>query len=640
MSPIVDDSSKTLERLAVSIYSSDKVASIKIANEIAQGIRSKQAKGEIMVLGLATGVTPINVYRELVRMHREENLSFKSVITFNLDEYFPMTKESKLSYYHFMHHHLFNHVDIDPKNINIPDGTLLIEQVGDFCRDYEKKIDDLGGIDIQVLGIGRTGHVGFNEPPSHAESLTRLVKLDPLTIADATREFVREELVPRRAITMGIRTIFKAKKIFLMAWGEKKGEIVQRAVEGPVTKEIPATFLQNHPNVEVLVDENAASELTRIKTPWVVSLCSWDDAQAKKAVIWLSQKLNKPILKLTEDDYKLNDLGDLIVYYGNSHDLNIKIFNTLQRTITGWPGGKPNADDTHRPERATPGKKRVIIFSPHPDDDVISMGGTFLRLVEQGHDVHVAYQTSGNIAVFDDDALRFADFGIDFLESIGKSADESRELRKSIKDAINNKEQGDADTPLVRSIKGLIRKGEAASAARFCGLEDKNIHFLNMPFYETGHVEKDGLGDEDVKIIKDLLEEIQPHQVFAAGDLRDPHGTHKTCLDAIMTGLKELKSAEAEWINDCYLWLYRGAWQEWGLNEIEMAIPISPSDLLKKRRAIFKHQSQKDTPVFPGTDKREFWQRAEDRNKTTAELYDKLGLTEYEAIEAFVRYHF
>ncbi len=640
MTPAIDESSKTLERLPVSIYASEKVACIRIANEIASLIRSKQEINQKAVLGLATGASPIHVYKELVRMHREEGLSFSNVVTFNLDEYYPMTKESSLSYYYFMHHHLFDHVDILPENVHIPDGTLPLEQVGAFCREYEEKIDAYGGIDIQLLGIGRTGHVGFNEPPSHADSLTRLVKLDPLTIADATREFVREELVPRRAITMGIRSIFKAKKIFLVAWGEKKAQIVQQAVEGPVTKQIPATFLQNHGNVEVLIDENSSGELTRIKTPWVVSLCDWDDQQAKKAVIWLSQKLSKPILKLTEDDYKLNDLGDLIVYYGNWHDLNIKVFNSLQHTITGWPGGKPKADDTNRPERALPAKKRVVIFSPHPDDDVISMGGTFLRLVEQGHDVHVAYQTSGNIAVFDDDALRFADFALDFLQETGADPSLTGKLREEVKASLGTKKQGEADIPIVRTIKGLIRKGEAASAARFCGLDDEHVHFLNLPFYETGHVEKGQLQKEDIAITRKLLEEVQPHQIFAAGDLRDPHGTHKVCLDAILQTLKELKNENATWLDDCYLWLYRGAWQEWPIDEIEMAIPISPSDLMKKRKAIFKHQSQKDTPVFPGSDQREFWQRAEDRNKTTALLYDELGLTEYEAIEAFVRYHY
>ena len=627
-----------LERMEVSIFGSPEEASLKVAKEISLLIEERQSQGQLAVLGLATGATPILVYEELVRMHKEEGLSFKNVVTFNLDEYYPMDETSTLSYHHFMRSHLFDHVDIPPHNIHIPDGQVPLEGVAAHCKDYEKKIDGFGGIDIQILGIGRTGHVGFNEPPSHANSLTRLVKLDPITISDATREFGREELVPRRAITMGVKSIFKARKIYLLAWGEKKAEIVAKAVEGPISKELPASFLQDHENIEVLLDENAATQLTRVKTPWLVSLCDWDEKLAKRAVLWLSEKLSKPILKLTEEDYKLNDLGELIVYYGNYHDLNIKIFNTIQHTITGWPGGKPHADDKNRPERAEPGKKRVIIFSPHPDDDVISMGGTLLRLVEQGHDVHVAYQTSGNIAVFDEDASRFAEFASDLMEVYQSDNETLKKRLGEVRAALEQKEQGTADILEVRQIKGLIRKGEARSAALFCGIPEENIHFLNLPFYETGTVEKAELSPEDINIIGNLLTEIRPHQVFAAGDLRDPHGTHKTCLEAIIRSLETFKKEKAKWLEECYIWLYRGAWQEWPIHEIEMAIPISPSDLMMKRKAIFKHQSQKDTPVFPGSDSREFWQRAEDRNRETAKEYDQLGLTEYEAIEAFVRY--
>ena len=627
-----------LERMEVSIFGSPEEASLKVAKEISLLIEERQSQGQLAVLGLATGATPILVYEELVRMHKEEGLSFKNVVTFNLDEYYPMDETSALSYHHFMRSHLFDHVDIPPHNIHIPNGQVPLEGVAAHCKDYEKKIDGFGGIDIQILGIGRTGHVGFNEPPSHANSLTRLVKLDPITISDATREFGREELVPRRAITMGVKSIFKARKIYLLAWGEKKAEIVAKAVEGPISKELPASFLQDHENIEVLLDENAATQLTRVKTPWLVSLCDWDEKLAKRAVLWLSEKLSKPILKLTEEDYKLNDLGELIVYYGNYHDLNIKIFNTIQHTITGWPGGKPHADDKNRPERAEPGKKRVIIFSPHPDDDVISMGGTLLRLVEQGHDVHVAYQTSGNIAVFDEDASRFAEFASDLMEVYQSDNETLKKRLGEVRAALEQKEQGTADILEVRQIKGLIRKGEARSAALFCGIPEENIHFLNLPFYETGTVEKAELSPEDINIIGNLLTEIRPHQVFAAGDLRDPHGSHKTCLEAIIRSLETFKKEKVKWLEECYIWLYRGAWQEWPIHEIEMAIPISPSDLMMKRKAIFKHQSQKDTPVFPGSDSREFWQRAEDRNRETAKEYDQLGLTEYEAIEAFVRY--
>ncbi len=637
----LDHSAKTLERLPVTIFDDDQQGSKKVADDIADLIIAKQKAGEHAVLGLATGATPIKVYKELVRKHKEENLSFINVVTFNLDEYYPMEKSSILSYYYFMHHHLFDHVDIPKENVNIPDGSIPIEDVKRFCEDYEAKIDEYGGMDIQLLGIGRTGHVGFNEPPSFKDSPTRLVKLDPITISDATREFIREELVPRRAITMGIKSIFKARKIYLMAWGEKKAAILKEAVEGNISEDIPASFLQNHPNVEVIIDEHATLELTRFKTPWIVSLCQWDDNLARRAVIWLSQKISKPILKLTEEDYKLNELGDLLVHYGNAQDLNVKMFTHFQHTITGWPGGKPNTDDTNRPERSTPAKKRVIIFSPHPDDDVISMGGTFLRLVEQGHDVHVAYQTSGNIAVFDSDARRFTDFAYDFMEEL-LDADLSKHeaVRKQIHEAIKTKISGDIDHEYVRKVKGLIRKGEAAAGARYCGLEDDHIHFLNLPFYETGAVEKSDPGEKDFAITKNLLNEIKPHQIYAAGDLRDPHGTHRVCLDLIIDSLAQLKHEKTSWLKDCYFWLYRGAWHEWPLYEIEMAVPLSPSDMTKKRNAIFKHQSQKDRPVFPGSDSREFWQRAEDRNRDTAKQYDLLGLTEYEAIEAFVRYKF
>lgn len=626
----------SLERLPVEIFENPQKASIYVAEAIAKVIRDKQNINEMAVLGLATGSTPILIYKELVRMHKDENLSFANVITFNLDEYYPMRPGSPHSYHHFMQTHLFGHIDILQENIHIPDGTLELHELPGYCHAYEEKIKALDGLDIQLLGIGRTGHIGFNEPGSLLDSETRLVKLDPLTISDATEDFVREEYVPRRAITMGVRSIFKARKIFLAAWGGKKASIVQQAVEGQISEEIPASFLQNHDNTEVIIDEHAGLELTRIKTPWIVSVCDWDKDLAKRAVIWLSQKLETPILKLTDEDYKEQGLGDLLAYCDGSQTLNVEVFNTLQNTITGWPGGKPHTDDTNRPERAEPAKKRVVIFSPHPDDDVISMGGTFLKLVEQGHEVHVAYQTSGNIAVFDDDARRFAEFARDFAAATSIGADQFEDQYASVVKSLAQKEFETQDTTLVRTIKGLIRKGEATAGARYCGLPDPQIHFLNMPFYETGAVDKKRLGDKDIDIVTTLLRDVRPHQVFAAGDLRDPHGTHKVCLDAIIEALRLVK--KEQWSKDCYLWLYRGAWQEWDIQDIQMAVPLSPSDLLKKRKAIFKHQSQKDSPVFPGNDKREFWQRAEARNRQTAKLYDQLGLAEYEAIEAFVRY--
>jgi glucosamine-6-phosphate deaminase len=629
----------TFEKLPVTIFDNAQEGAVTLAYEIAELIRSKQRKGEMVVLGLATGSSPISVYRELIRLHREEGLSFRNVITFNLDEYYPMQPDELQSYVYFMHEHLFNHIDILPQNIHIPDGTLPIDKVKEYCQAYEKQIEECGGLDLQLLGIGRTGHIGFNEPGSAITSTTRLVKLDPLTITDAAKDFIKEEYVPLRALTMGVGTIMKARKIMLMAWGEGKAKILHKTVEGRVSDEVPASFLQLHPRVAVVVDQWAAAELTRVKTPWLVGMCTWDDNLIRRAVIWLSLKTQKPILKLTDEDYKDGSLSDLLVEAGNAYNLNLKVFNAIQRTITGWPGGKPNSNDTHRPERAEPAVKRSLIFSPHPDDDVISMGGTLLRLVDQGHDVHVAYQTSGNIAVFDDDARRYADFALDFAQKMNVGVADMQREHDEVVEFLKHKKLGEEDSLLVQDIKALIRKGEAAAACRFCGVKEQNVHFMNMPFYETGQVKKKPLGEADIQVVVDILQDIQPHQIFAAGDLRDPHGTHRVCLDAIFAALARLKGQQA-WVEDCNLWLYRGAWQEWDVEEIEMAVPISPEELLRKRKAIFKHQSQKDSAVFPGNDKREFWQRSEDRNHTTAKLYDKLGLAEYEAMEAFVRHRF
>ncbi|MBC8082719.1 MAG: glucosamine-6-phosphate deaminase [Hymenobacter sp.] len=629
----------TFEKLPVTIFEEAEEGAISIAYEIAELIRGKQAKGRKAVLGLATGSSPISVYKEMIRLHKEEGLSFRNVVTFNLDEYYPMQPDELQSYVYFMHEQLFNHVDILPENIHIPNGRLSIERVKEYCQAYEKQIEDHGGLDLQLLGIGRTGHIGFNEPGSSVTSGTRLVKLDPLTITDAAKDFIKEEYVPLRALTMGVGTIMKARKIILMAWGEGKAKILRETVEGRISDEVPASFLQQHPKVKVVVDQWAALELTRIKTPWLVGMCEWDDDLIRRAVIWLSLKMQKPILKLTDENYKDGSLSDLLVEAGNAYNLNLKVFNTIQRTITGWPGGKPNSNDTQRPERALPAIKRSLIFSPHPDDDVISMGGTLLRLVDQGHDVHVTYQTSGNIAVFDDDARRFADFALDFAKKLNVGAAKMQREHAGVVEFLKHKKLGEEDSPLVQDIKALIRKGEAAAACRFCGVKEQNVHFMNMPFYETGQVKKNPLGEADIQEVVDVLQAIKPHQIFAAGDLRDPHGTHQVCLDAIFAALGRLKGKEA-WIEDCYLWLYRGAWQEWDVEEIEMAVPISPEELMRKRKAIFKHQSQKDSAVFPGNDKREFWQRSEDRNHATAKLYDQLGLAEYEAIEAFVRYRF
>ncbi len=629
---------KSFEKINLKLWENPDEGAIHVAQYIALSIRQKQQENEPIVLGLATGSSPIKIYNELVRMHKEEGLSFKNVITFNLDEYFPMKPGANHSYVRFMNEYLFNHIDIDSANIHIPNGDLPIEFVGNFCQEYEKKIDLLGGIDIQILGIGRTGHIGFNEPGSWLTSKTRLVKLDHLTREDAVKDFGKEENVPHRAITMGINTIMKAKQIFIMAWGSHKAEIVKETVEGEVTEMIPASYLQGHNNVKFYLDNAASGELTKVKTPWLAGICNWDDQLAARAVIWLSLRINKPILKLLDEDYINNGLSELISEYTSAYSLNIKVFNRLQHTITGWPGGKPDADDTNRPERAEPARKRVLIFSPHPDDDVISMGGTLLRLVDQGHDVHVAYQVSGNIGVHDKEAWRFAEFMSDYAKEIGVENENLFKTIQKVTKFIDKKDQSQTDIKELRLLKGIIRKEEAKSAALFCGVQEENIHFLNMPFYETGSIRKSNLSPTDINIIIRLLNEVKPHQAYAAGDLADPHGTHRVCLDAILEAFRQTR--EEDWWDDCYLWLYRGAWHEWPVDEIEMAVPISPNELTKKRRAIFMHQSQKDHPVFPGNDAREFWQRAEDRNKETARLYDVLGLAEYEAMEAFVRWKF
>jgi glucosamine-6-phosphate deaminase len=639
------DSSETRrkERIATRIFTSSVDASKAVAAEIASLIRERAAQGKNAVLGLATGSSPVRVYDELVRLHREDGLSFRNVVTFNLDEYYPMEQDALQSYVRFMNEHLFDHVDVARENVYIPDGRLAVAQAAAFCEHYEKEIQRHGGIDIQILGIGRTGHIGFNEPGSGADSKTRMVTLDRMTRRDAASDFFSEDNVPRRAITMGVGTIMTARRILLMAWGEGKSRVIKRAVEGDVSDSVPATFLQRHFNTLFVVDEAAGAELTRMKTPWLVGECEWTEERVRTAVVWLCQQVEKPILKLSDEDYNEYGMGDLLTARGTAYDINIHIFNQLQRTVTGWPGGKPNADDSNRPERAAPFPKRVVIFSPHPDDDVISMGGTFIRLADHGHDVHVAYQTSGNIAVFDDDAIRFADFVLDMNKHLGLNAKESENFYQKVSDFLRNKKPGEIDSPEVQAIKGLIRQGEAKAGCRASGISDKNAHFLNMPFYQTGTVKKNPIGEDDIRIVMDLLNDIKPHQIYAAGDLSDPHGTHRVCLAAIMEAVRRIKSAnspETAWIEECWVWLYRGAWQEWGVDQIEMAVPISPQELLRKRKAIFKHQSQKDAALFPGSDPREFWQRAEDRNRGTAEMYNKLGLAEYEAIEGFVRWKF
>jgi glucosamine-6-phosphate deaminase len=618
------------EKIHNVIFDNSDVASIKVAHEIADLIRQKQKEKKACVLGLATGSSPIMVYEELVRMHIEENLSFQNVITFNLDEYYPMDIENSQSYHYFMHDHLFNHIDILPENIHIPNGKIPQDEIHQYCIDYELQIKEAGGLDFQLLGIGRSGHIGFNEPGSHYNSGTRNITLDHITRVDAAPSFLGIDHVPRVAITMGISTIRKAKRIVLLAWGINKATVIKETIEGEITSDVPASYLQNHDNVTFVLDEGAAAELTRIKTPWLVKNCIWTEELISKAVVWLSELLNKSVLKIEDKDYNNHGMSSLLVEQGSAYDLNIKMFNKLQHTITGWPGGKPNADDTNRPERNTPAVKRVIIFSPHPDDDVISMGGTFDRLVEQGHEVHVAYQTSGNIAVSDEEALKFAEVS---LALNGKDTNSQK-----IIDDIKSKKEYEIDTIEVRNLKGLIRRKESVAATRYLGLPDENVHFLDLPFYETGRVKKNKLSDEDVRIMNDLITAIEPHQIYAAGDLADPHGTHKVCLDSLFMALDQLKGEK--FIDDCWVWLYRGAWHEWETHEIEMAVPMSPGQVMKKRQAIFYHQSQKDGVMFQGDDSREFWMRVEDRNKMTAKKYNDFGLSDYAALEAFKRYHF
>ncbi|MEO9967042.1 MAG: glucosamine-6-phosphate deaminase [Reichenbachiella sp.] len=628
--------STKFEKIHTEIFEGSLAASKIIAQEIAALIRYKSERNEKCILGLATGSSPIQVYAELVRMHKKEGLSFQHVVSFNLDEYYGLDKTDNQSYIHFMHHHLFNHVDILPENINVPSGKIAFEHIAEYCTQYEEKIESYGGLDFQLLGIGRTGHIGFNEPGSKINSTTRMITLDYLTRQDNAFAFSSMSDVPRKAVTMGVGTILKAKRIVIMAYGMKKAEIVKKTVEGEMLTDVPASFLQDHEDVTFVMDESAAKDLTRFDTPWIVGDLEWTRELKRKAVVWLSQKMKKPILKLTDRDYNDNGMSELLGENG-AYEVNIKMFNHFQHTITGWPGGKPNADDTNRPERATPGKKRIIIFSPHPDDDVISMGGTFLRLVDQGHEVHVAYQTSGNIAVADHEAFRFAEFAKEIYNyAAGEKAD-SKVFDKLFKE-LRNSSKSETSPVDVRKIKALIRRGEAISACRYYGIQDEQVHYLDMPFYETGKVEKKPLGKEDVNIIKQLIEKVKPHQIYAAGDLADPHGTHEVCLRAIFAALDILK--KQKYMKDCWVWLYRGAWHEYPIDEIEMAVPISPEELMKKRMAIFRHQSQKDGVVFQGEDSREFWQRSEDRNRQTAQMYDQLGLSEYEAIEGFRRYHF
>ena len=634
------DLSDSFEKMPVKIFPDLEEGSFFVAQQIADLIRTKQKNKQKCVLGLATGSTPRSLYAELVRMHKKEKLSFKNVITFNLDEYYPIDNNALQSYNRFMRKHLFNHVDINPKNIHIPNGEIEKGDIKAHCIEYEKKIKEAGGIDLQILGIGNNGHIGFNEPGSSIFSKTRLITLDNSTRIDNSYEFASISQVPRLAITMGISTILRSKKIILMAWGPSKAPVVKKAVEDDDTEYVPASLLQNHDDVTFIVDEAAAAELTRNKSPWLTGDCEWTPKMIKRAVVNMALKLKKPVLSLTNSDYNEYGLSDLLVEKGDAYEINLDVFYMLRDTITGWPAGKPNAVIPGHPERSEPYPKRVIIFSPHPDDDIISMGGTFQRLHEKGNDVHVGYQTSGNIAVTDEFVTRFLDFAVGFEEIAGIDTSKSGKILASARKFLSNKKSNQVDTPAIRSIKGLIRRCEARATCRYVGLKDENIHFQNLPFYETGTIEKKPMSEKDVKITVELLRKIKPHQVYCAGDFADPHGTHIICFNVVVEALKRIKAGGDEWIKDCWLWLYKGAWQEWNIEEIEMAIPMSPDQVLKKRFGIFIHQSQKDMVPFQGSDSREFWQRAEERNATTASLYAALGLTHYAAMEAFVRWHY
>jgi glucosamine-6-phosphate deaminase len=630
---------ESFEKIPVKIFPTANDGSIMVAAQIATLIKDKQAKKENCVLGMATGSTPILLYKELVRLHKEEGLSFKNVITINLDEYYPIHKTAYQSYWSFMHRHLFSQVDIQPENIHIPNGEWAQDQIKELCSGYEQIIEKSGGIDLQILGIGKNGHIGFNEPGSSFHSKTRVIHLDQETRIANTYEFHDLNKVPKLAITVGISSIMKAKKIVLLAWGSK-ADIVAKAVEGNITEQVPASVLQNHDDCTFVIDEIAATDLIRHKSPWLTGSTDWTPTLIKKAVIELALKLDKTILSLTANDYTENSLADLLVLRESVYDINLQVFYMLRDTITGWPGGKPNVVIPAHPERSNPFPKKVLIFSPHPDDDIISMGGTFMRLQDQGHDVHVGYQTSGNIAVTDEFVTRFLDFAVGFEDLFGIDNKKSQEILTNARAYLASKKSDHIDTAEIRAIKGLIRRCEAKATCRYVGLKDENHHFLDLPFYETGAIEKKPMSELDIKITMDYLNKLQPNQIYCAGDLADPHGTHKVCLEIIFESLRRLKASGAEWIKDCWVWLYKGAWQEWDIAEIEMAMPMSPDQVLKKRFGIFIHQSQKDSVPFQGSDAREFWQRAEIRNANTADIYARLGLTKYAAIEAFVRWHY
>ena len=628
-----------MEKIHTDIFASMNEGAAHVADGIEAGIKAAQHEGKFYVMALGTGSSLTPVYEELIRRYEEKKLSFRNVVVFNSYEYYPLQKESSIRCINQLKERFLDHVDISEQNIFSLDGFVAQNAVQDCCRLYEQRIKTFGGLDVALLGIGRMGNIAANEPGSGIQSVTRLILIGNTSREEMENSGKTKESVPPCSLTMGIATLLSAKAIYLTAWGEEKSEIMQKVVENGITDTLPASFLQTHPNAHVVLDLSAAAHLTRIEHPWLVTSCQWTDKLVRSALVWLCQKIHKPILKLTNKDYNENGLSELLALYGSAYNANIKIFNDLQHTITGWPGGKPDADDTYRPERAKPYPKRVIVFSPHPDDDVISMGGTIRRLVQQKHDLHIAYETSGNIAVGDEEVTRFMHFINGFNQIFADSKDSVISNKyKEIKQFFAQKKEGDFDTKDILTIKGLIRRGEARTACTYNQIPLDHVHFLDLPFYESGKIEKLPMTEKDVEIVRHLLQEVKPHQIYVAGDLADPHGTHKKCTDAVLAAIDLEKEAGAEWLKDCRIWMYRGAWAEWEIENIEMCVPLSPEELRAKRNSVLKHQSQMESAPFLGNDERLFWQRAEDRNRGTAQLYDGLGLACYEAMEAFVEY--
>ena len=629
------------EKVPTDIFPTIEEGAADIANQLEIDIKKREQEGRLFIMGIGSGSSLTPIFEELIKRHKAGKLSFKNVVMFNAYEYFPLNAENVNRSINQLKQRFLNHIDIEEKNIYTLDGTIAQDKVQEHCRTYEQCIKELGGLDVILLGIGRMGNIATNEPGSSLTSASRLILIDETAREEMKMSFGSQETVPPCSITMGISTILAARKIFLTAWGEEKADIIKKTVEGKISETVPASYLQTHNDAHVVIDLSAAAKLTRIQHPWLVASCKWTDKLVRSALVWLCQITGKPILKLTNKDYNENGLSELLALYGSAYNANIKIFNDLQHTITGWPGGKPDADDTYRPERAKPFPKRVIVFSPHPDDDVISMGGTLRRLVQQGHDVHVAYETSGNIAVGDEEVVRFMHFINGFNQIFGNEQDEVIKSKyKEIKNFLKGKKEGDIDTQDVRTIKGLIRRGEARTACTFNQIPLDHVHFLDLPFYESGKIEKLPMSEADVNIVRDLITKVKPHQIYVAGDLADPHGTHRKCTDAVLAALDLEKEAKAKWLKDCRVWMYRGAWAEWEIENIEMCVPISPEELRAKRNSILKHQSQMESAPFLGNDERLFWQRSEDRNRGTAKLYDDLGLACYEAMEAFVEYKF